>query len=119
MLYALCFMLYVIKLPASIASAERQPFVVSGFDNLKTAVEPMEEEDEKNLLALLIEELNDLYPVNLDTDIVCDRFTENNVFDEENMDRTDLVLIGASHLSRIRKHLNGDQCNVLDLTKPG
>jgi hypothetical protein len=57
--------------------------------------------------------------VNLDTDIVCDRFTENNVFDEENMDRTDLVLIGASHLSRIRKHLNGDQWNVLDLTKPG
>jgi hypothetical protein len=110
---------HVIKLPATIVSAERLPFIVSGFDNLKTAVEPMEEEDEKNLLALLIEELNDLYPVNLDTDFSCDRFTENSVFDDENMDRTDLVLIGASHLSRIRKHLNGDKWNVIDLTKPG
>jgi hypothetical protein len=110
---------HVIKLPASLVNSERQSFVVSGFDNLKTAVEPMEEEEEKNLLALLIEELNDLYPVNLDTDFVCDRFTEKNVFEEENMDRTDLVLLGASHLSRIRKHLNDDQWNVLDLTKPG
>ncbi len=110
---------HVIRLPASLVSSERQSFVVSGFDNLKTAIEPMEEEDEKNLLAVLIEELNDLYPVNLDTDFICDRFTENNVFEEENMDRTDLVLLGASHLSKIRKHLNDDQWNVLDLTKPG
>jgi hypothetical protein len=110
---------HIIRLPASLVSSERQSFVVSGFDNLKTAIEPMEEEDEKNLLAVLIEELNDLYPVNLDTDFICDRFTESNVFEEENMDRTDLVLLGASHLSKIRKHLNEDQWNVLDLTKPG
>jgi hypothetical protein len=56
--------------------------------------------------------------VNLDTDFICDRFTESNVFEEANMD-PDLVLLGASHLSKIRKHLNEEQWNVLDLTKPG
>ncbi len=110
---------HIIRLPASLANSERQSFVVSGFDNLKTAIEPLEEEDEKNLLAVLIEELNDLYPVNLDTDIICDRFMESNVFEEANMDRTDLVLLGASHLTKIRKHLNEEQWNVFDLTKPG
>jgi hypothetical protein len=44
---------------------------------------------------------------------------ESNVFEEANMDRTDLVLLGASHLSKIRKHLNEEQWNVFDLTKPG
>jgi hypothetical protein len=44
---------------------------------------------------------------------------ESNVFEEANMDRTDLVLLGASHLSKIRKHLNEEQWNIFDLTKPG
>jgi hypothetical protein len=110
---------HIIRLPASLATTERQSFVVSGFDNLKTAIEPLDEDDEKNLLAVLIEELNDLYPVNLDTDIICDRFMDGNVFEEANMDRTDLVLLGASHLSKIRKHLNKELWNITDLTKPG
>ncbi len=71
---------------SSLISAEKLSFVITEFDNLKTAIEPLEEEDEKNLLTILIEELNGLYPVNLDTDIVCDRFMESNVFEEVNMD---------------------------------
>jgi hypothetical protein len=55
------------------------------------------------------EELNTLYPVNLDTDIICDRFMEDDVFDEKTMDRTDLVLFGASHLPNIAKHLNNEK----------
>jgi hypothetical protein len=35
------------------------------------------------------------------------------------MDRTDLVLIGASHLSNIGRHFYSDYCRVLDLTAPG
>jgi hypothetical protein len=41
------------------------------------------------------------------------------VFDEKTMDRTDLILIGASHLSNIAKHLNNEKWKVTDLTKPG
>ncbi len=110
---------HIIRLPTTLTTSERQSFVVSGFDNLKTAIEPLDEDDEKNLLAVLIEELNDLYPVNLDTDIICDRFMDSNVFEKANMDRTDLVLLGASHLSKIRKHLNEELWNIIDLTKPG
>jgi hypothetical protein len=44
---------------------------------------------------------------------------EDEVFDERAMDCTDLVLIGASHLSNILKHLNLEKWKVTDLTKPG
>jgi hypothetical protein len=44
---------------------------------------------------------------------------ENDVFEEGTMDRTDLVLLGASHLSIIRKHFNVELWKVTDITKPG
>jgi hypothetical protein len=110
---------HIIRLPVSLISSEKASFVVTGFDNLKTAVEPLEEEDEKSLLSVLVEELNGLYPVNLDTDFICDRFTESSVFEDTNLDRTDLALLGASHLSKIRKHLSEKQWNIFDHTKPG
>jgi hypothetical protein len=87
-----------------------------GFNNLKRAVDPMSEEDEKAILALLPEELNDLYPLNLCTDIICDRFMEGDVFDENKTDRTDLIPIGASHLANIASHVNHDLRNIIDLT---
>ncbi len=64
------------------------------------------------LLILLLEELKNLYPMNLDMDIVCDRFMEDEVFDDGTMDCIDLVLISVSHLSNIAKHVNHDTCNV-------
>jgi hypothetical protein len=110
---------YILRLPASQANSEKLSFLVSGFDNLKTAVEPMTEEDEKALLVLLLEELNSLYPLNLCTDVICDRFLEDEVFTECAMDRTDLVLIGASHLSRLKNHFSPEKWNIVDLTVPG
>jgi hypothetical protein len=44
---------------------------------------------------------------------------EDEVFDERSMDRTDLVLIGASHLANISKHFDLEKWKVTDLTKPG
>ncbi len=79
----------------------------------------MSEDDEKSLLVLLLEELNSLYPLNLCTDVFCDRFMEEEVFSENTMDGPDLVLIGASHLPHIKKHISQDKWNVLDLTRPG
>jgi hypothetical protein len=100
---------------------DKLPYIVAGFDNLKTAVDPLSEEDERVLLMSLLGELNNLFPVNLSTDVVCDSYTDNtnDVFSDETMDRTDLVLIGASHLSKIRRHFDSDYWRVTDLTRPG
>jgi hypothetical protein len=110
---------YIIRLPASQTNSEKLSFLVFGFDNLKTAVEPMSEEGEKALLVLLLEELNSLYPLNLCTDVICDRFMEEDVFEDSTQDRMDLVLIGASHLARTARCLNPETWNIFDLTQPG
>jgi hypothetical protein len=110
---------HIIRLPTSQTSTEKATFVTAGFDNLKTAVEPITEDEEKTLLNLLIEELNNLYPVSLCMDIVCDRFMEEDVFDDSAMDRTDLVLIGGSHLGNVAKNINQEHWKIVDLTRPG
>jgi hypothetical protein len=107
------------RLPASQHSSEKVTFLSVGFDNLKTAVDPLDEEDEKSLISLMLDELNNLYPVNLCTDVICDRFMEDDVFSNDTVDRTDLVLIGASHLSNVVKHVRQDAWRVVDLTTPG
>jgi hypothetical protein len=106
-------------LPASQTNSEKLTFVTVGFDNLQMAVDPLSEEDEKAFLILLLEELNNLYPVNLGMDIICERFLEDDVFADDTMDRKDLVLIGASHLFNIIKHVNHGSWKVTDLTCPG
>jgi hypothetical protein len=52
---------------------------------------------------------------------LCDRYldSDNDVFLEEPTDCTDLVLIGASHLSRIVRHLDTETWKIIDLTRPG
>ncbi len=41
------------------------------------------------------------------------------MFDDHAMDRTDLVLVGGSHLGRVAKSLNQEQWKISDLTRPG
>jgi hypothetical protein len=38
------------------------------------------------LLVLLPEELNNMYPLSLATDIVCDRFVDDDIYKEDTMD---------------------------------
>jgi hypothetical protein len=83
------------------------------------AVDPLSKEDEKSLLVLLLEELNNLYPLKLGTDIICNRFSEEKVFDESTMNRRDLVLNDASRLSNIVRHVNQELWRVTDQTRPG
>jgi hypothetical protein len=77
-------------------SMEKATVVTMGFNNLKTAFDPLSEEDAKSLLIVLLEELNNLYPLYLCTDITSDRFIEEEIFNESTMDCMDLLLIGAS-----------------------
>jgi hypothetical protein len=112
-------MQHIIRLPINQNSLEKATFVTLGFDNLKMAVDPISEDEEKSLLVLLLEELNNLYPLNLCTDVICDRFLEEDVFDDSAMARTDLVLIGASHLGRVARNIHPDKWRLSDLTQPG
>jgi hypothetical protein len=54
---------HIIRLPVSQTSMDKATFITTGFDNLKTAVKPISKEEEKSLLILLFEELNNLYPL--------------------------------------------------------
>jgi hypothetical protein len=110
---------HIIRLPASQHTCEKLSFVLVGFDNLKTAVDPLSKEDEKALISLMLDELNNLYPVNLCSDIICDRFMEDEVFAGDIMDRTDLMFIGASHLSNVIKYVRQEAWRIVDWTRPG
>ncbi len=44
---------------------------------------------------------------------------EEDVFDDSAMDRTDLVLIGGSHLGNVAKNINPEHWKIADLTRPG
>jgi hypothetical protein len=63
-------------------STKKCTYISTSFGNRKTAAEPISEEFEKYLLSSLIEELNHLFPVDLATDLICDRYIDSDVFDE-------------------------------------
>jgi riboflavin biosynthesis pyrimidine reductase len=88
-----------------------------GFCNLKTVVEPITEDFERYLLGSLTDELNALFPLSLATDFVCDRFLEDEVFNEI-MNPTALVLVGASHLRNMARLFGALEWQVYDLTTP-
>ncbi len=54
----------------------------TGFNILKQAIDPISEDFELYLLVSLNDELKSLFPLNLATDLVCDRFMDEDVFDE-------------------------------------
>jgi hypothetical protein len=108
----------LLRLPLTQTGTEKGTFVSTGFCNLKTVVEPISEDFERYLLASLIDEMNNLFPLNLATDFVCDRFLEEDAF-EETTNRTALVLVGASHLRNLARFLDTQEWQVHDLTTPG
>jgi hypothetical protein len=73
------------------------------FNNLKTAIEHIIEDFNWYLLVSINEELNNLFLLNLATDFVCDRFPEEEVFDENAMGYMALVLVRASHLRNMAR----------------
>ncbi len=109
----------ILRLPSSQTCTDKCTFISTGFGNVKTAAKLISEDFEKYLLSSLIEELNHLFPMNLATDFICDRYTESDVFDENMMDRTALILIGASHLRNIGRFISQEDWRIFDLTAPG
>jgi hypothetical protein len=71
------------------------------------------------LLLSLIEEINHLFPMDLATDFICDRYTDSDVFDENMMERTAIILISANHLRNIGRFFTQEDWRTFDLTTPG
>jgi hypothetical protein len=109
----------ILRFLASQTNSEKCTYVSSGFGNLKTAADPVSEDFEKYLLMSLVLELNSLFRVGLATEFICDCYTDSEVFDENLMDRTALILVGVSHLRNIGRFVSQKAWKVFDLTTPG
>jgi hypothetical protein len=105
-------------LPVSQHSTEKCTFITKGFGNLVTAADPISEETEREILRVLVQELNSQFPLNLSEDFICDRYLDEEVFQAEQQTKREIILIGSSHLSRVAEHLEADW-EVINLTRPG
>jgi hypothetical protein len=83
------------------------------------AAEPISKEYKKYLLTRFIDELNNLFPLDLATEFICDRYTDREVFDKNQMDHMALVLIGSSHLRNYGRFARQEDWKVYDLITPG
>ncbi len=108
----------LIRLPVSQTATEKCTFESMGFGHLRQTIDPISEDFERYMLGSLIDEMNALFPLNLAADFICDRFLEDEVFDDA-MNRTALVLVGASHLRNLARFLDTPELQVFDLTTPG
>jgi hypothetical protein len=72
----------IIRLPITLTATEKGTFINTGFNILKQDIDPIREDFELYLLVSLNDELKFLFPLNLATDLVCNRFTDEEVFDE-------------------------------------
>jgi hypothetical protein len=53
----------ILRLPASQTNSEKFTYISTGFDNLKTAADPISEEFKKYLPTSLFDKLNNLFPM--------------------------------------------------------
>ncbi len=72
----------------------------------------------RTIISSLVRELNSHFPLNLSEDFVCDRYLEDDVFQQDLVTRPIVILVGASHLSRVSSHLGSEQ-QVVNFTRPG
>ncbi len=72
----------IIRLPITLTATKKGTFINTGFNIFKQAIDPISEDIELFLLVRLDDELKSLFPLNLATDLVCNRFTDEEVFDE-------------------------------------
>ncbi len=79
----------------------------------------MNTETEQSIVLPLIEELNTMFWLELSSNFSFDRqfVADNDVCIEDS--RTRYILISASHLQRLAAHLDNENWNVVDLTRPG
>ncbi len=107
-----------LKLPNSLHSLEKGTYVSPGWDDMATSLPTLQEEDEKKLLGVLIEELNDKFALQLDLEPSTDRSSQP-ASDYAESDSIIMIFAGSSHSARTIDVLDRGGINLLDATIPG
>jgi hypothetical protein len=107
-----------LKLPNSLHSLEKGTYVSPGWEDLATCLPALQEEDEKKLLGVLIEELNEKFALQLDLEPSTDRSSQP-ASDYMESDFFSMIFAGSSHSARTVDVIDRGGLNLLDATIPG
>jgi hypothetical protein len=107
-----------LKLPNSLHSLEKGTYVSPGWEDLATSLPTLQEEDEKKLLGVLIEELNEKFALQLDLEPSTDRSSQS-ASDFMEHDSLSMIFAGSSHSARTIDVIERGGLNLLDATTPG
>ncbi len=107
-----------LKLPNSLHSLEKGTYVSPGWEDLATCLPALQEEEEKKLLGVLIEDLNEKFALQLDLEPLTDRSSQS-ASDYMESDAISMIFAGSSHSARTLDVIDRDGINLLDATVPG
>jgi hypothetical protein len=86
---------------------------------LPAKIEPMPERSERKLVAVLMNEINEKFSVEVNGNPVLDRCSGDVVFSNNNCNASRIIAIGGSHVARLACGLSESGIRVINLTKPG
>jgi hypothetical protein len=107
-----------LKLPLALHSPESGTFVSPGWEDLPRSLPSLGEEDEAAFLNVMLSELNKKFALQLDTCPNTDRTTQFAT-EDPGEERACVVLVRASHATRLIDHLESANLAVVDSTMPG
>ncbi len=107
-----------LRLPHSLHSLEKGTFVSPGWEDIATSLPTLQEEEEKKLLGIMLEELNEKFALQLDLEPSTDRSSQS-ASDYRESNSISMILAGSSHSARTLDSIDCDSINLLDATVPG
>jgi hypothetical protein len=92
----------ILKMPINIDGQEEGSFLSPGYNKFPVSLEPLEAEDEVNILLDLIRELNSNFVMDLDEDIeMVDKNTQEVGVESAEQQHKCFLVVGNSHASRL------------------
>jgi len=104
-----------LRMPTSFFSTEKGAFVGLGWTHLASTLPALGEAGEQHFLAVLLQELNHEFALQLDMDPVTDRLLHT----PEVSSNRSIIICGGSHASRLAKSLGSIRPEVVDLSVGG
>jgi hypothetical protein len=106
-------------LPTLNKTGEKVVFESPTYVNVPKKIEPVPETDEKNIIELLVQELNGQFMTDLALEFCTDRELAEQDDAHNVLDDKRFVLVGASHTARLACAFEDMDLNVVDLSVPG
>ena len=104
-----------LRLPSSFFSSEKAAFVGLGWANLASVLPALDEAGEIQFLNVLLQELNNDFALQLDTEPVVDRLLHT----PEVSSNHSIIVCGGSHANKLAKALGSIRPEVVDLSVGG